>query len=320
MDRHSLDELKNRIGVLEYLTNHDWKPCRRASDGQVGGLCPLHTETNPSFWIHTRKNLFYCHGCGRGGDLIRLVELYHGLTFAQALGHLRRHLGSSGLLEDAIAFYRTQMHCWPQAMAYLAQRGIHDPATIEAMQIGYAAGACLRAHLQGLGYESEEMRQYGLINSKGWDTFYRRVVFPSGDNLYGRSIDTSAPHRFLHGGKGGLYHWGPLQQAPEILLVEGLFDVAALWQAGFKNATCGGGTQLNHTQFQQLITGPRSIWIAFDSDVPGRQAAVALAAKLRHAGQTVRRVLLPHPFDPASYFAAGAGAAHFRVLVEESLP
>jgi len=39
------------------------------------GLCPLHLETRPSFYVNARKNLFYCHGCGRGGDLIRFVEL-----------------------------------------------------------------------------------------------------------------------------------------------------------------------------------------------------------------------------------------------------
>lgn len=320
MDRRSLDELKNRIGLLQYLTNYDWKPCRRTSAGEVAGLCPLHTETKPSFWIHTHKNLFYCHGCGRGGDLIRLVELYHGLSFVQALGHLRRHTGNSGLLEDAIAFYRAQLLCWPQAMAYLAQRGIHDPAIIEAMRIGYAPGACLRAHLRGLGYGPEPMRQIGLINDQGRDTLYRCIVFPFGDTMYGRRIDLSAPHRFLHGVKGGLYRWESLRQVSEIVLVEGLFDVAALWQAGFANATCGGGTQLNNTQVQQLIQGPRAIWIAFDGDAAGRQAAMGLSAKLRHAGQSVRRVLLPHLHDPASYFAAGAGAAHFRALMEEALP
>jgi DNA primase len=322
MDRRSLDTLKNRIGVLEYLSNYDWQPCQRTAGGQMAGLCPLplHSEARPSFWIHVHKNLFYCHGCGRGGDLIRLVELYHGMSFMQALAHLRQITGGAGLLEDAVAYYRAQLLCWPEARAYLAQRGIYDAATIEAMQIGYAPGACLRAYLRGLGYEPEQMRQHGLINSQGRDALYRRIVFPYGNNLYGRSMDAAAPHRFLRAGKGGLYRWELLQKADEIVLVEGLFDVAALWQAGFANATCGGGAQLSRVQLQQLITGSRTVWIAWDGDVAGRQAATSLSAKLRHAGQPARRVLLPHAHDPASYFAAGATAEQFRTLLQEALP
>lgn len=319
MNRRSLDALKDGIGLIEYLSHYDWKPCRRMAGGQVAGLCPLHSETRPSFWIHIRKNLFYCHGCGRGGDLIRLVELYHGMSFLQAIAHLRQLTGAAGLWEDAVAFYRAQLPCWPEAMAYLAERGIRDAGTIQAMQIGYAPGACLRAHLEGLGYEPEQMRQQGLLNAQGRDTLYRRIVFPYGHNLYGRSLDHAVPHRFLRASKGGLYGWEVLQKAEEIVLVEGFFDVAALWQAGFPNATCGGGAQLNRTQFQQLITGSRRIWIALDGDVAGQQAAASLSAQLHHAGQPTRRVVLPHSQDPASYFAAGATGEQFRALLEEAL-
>jgi DNA primase len=319
MDRYYLDEL-NRIGVLEYLSRYHWQPCRRGSGGQVAGLCPLHTETKPSFWIHTRKNLFYCHSCGRGGDLIRLVQLYHRLSFPQAVAHLRGHTASVGLLPDTMAFYRAQLRWRPEAMSYLAQRGLHHAETLHTLGVGYAPGACLCAHLRDLGYAPEHLRQSGLINAQGRDTLYRRIVFPYGDTLYGRSIDpdSCAPHRFLRAGKGGLFRWECLHSASEVILVEGFFDVAALWQAGLLNATCGGGTQLNHTQFQQLITGSRTIWIAFDGDAAGQQAAIRLSARLNQAGQQARRVLLPHAHDPASYFAAGASAEHFLARIEQA--
>ena len=50
------------------------------------GLCPLHPETRPSFYVNARKNLFYCHGCGQGGDLIRFVELSLHLSFPSKPG------------------------------------------------------------------------------------------------------------------------------------------------------------------------------------------------------------------------------------------
>src|SRR5207253_3020775 len=53
------------------------------------GLCPLHRETHPSFYVNSRKNLFYCHGCGRGGDLIRFVQLSLHLSFQRIFSMIR---------------------------------------------------------------------------------------------------------------------------------------------------------------------------------------------------------------------------------------
>ena len=76
MNRQVLDELKQQIPLLEYLQAHDWQPARVLSRGRRMGLCPLHTDHKPSFLVDPNKNLFYCYGCGRGGDVIRFVELY----------------------------------------------------------------------------------------------------------------------------------------------------------------------------------------------------------------------------------------------------
>ena len=78
----------------------------------------------------------------------------------------------------------------------------------------------------------------GLINARGADALYQRIVFPlrQGEhvvNLYGRSISTAFAHRFLPGAKGGLYAWEKVRHCSEVILVEGLFDYAALRQAGF---------------------------------------------------------------------------------------
>ncbi len=70
----NLERLKQRVPLLEYLQRHNWKPCRTGSRQEFVGLCPLHQETHPSFYVNAAKNLFYCHGCGRGGDLIRFVQ------------------------------------------------------------------------------------------------------------------------------------------------------------------------------------------------------------------------------------------------------
>jgi len=210
------------------------------------GLCPLHRESRPSFYVNACKNLFYCHGCGPGGDLIGFVELFLNLPFRQSIAHLQQELvpaSVSQLLEQVVAFYQLQLQRYSEGARYLEQRGLHYSATIEELGIGYAPGGNLRRHLATLGYSLELLLDIGLINNQGRDAFCGRVIFPCRQygqiiNLYGRSIGTAFPHRLLPRSKGGLVAWDSVSHTSSVILVEGLFDLAVLWQAGFRNATC----------------------------------------------------------------------------------
>ncbi len=75
MSREALDELKQQLLLLDYPQAHDWRPARPLSRGRWLGLCPLPDDHQPSFLVDPRKNLVYCHGCGRGGDGIRFAAL-----------------------------------------------------------------------------------------------------------------------------------------------------------------------------------------------------------------------------------------------------
>ena len=140
MNREPLDELKRQIPLMDYLQAHDWHPARPLGGGRGRGLCPLHYDHKPSFLVDPGKNLFYCYGCGRGGDIIRLAELYHQVKFPEALMVLRQWLGLAPLLQAAVDFYRIQLHRRSEAVAYLHDRGIRSPELIEHMRIGYAPG------------------------------------------------------------------------------------------------------------------------------------------------------------------------------------
>jgi DNA primase len=142
-------------------------------------------------------------------------------------------------------------------------------------------------------------------------------------NLYGRSISASAlPHRFLPGSKGGLYAWEQVRRYPEVILVEGLFDYAVLWQACFRQVTCSMGNHLNSRQFQQLCDGVRTVYLAFDVDAngSGQQASQTLAHRLQTQGVTTRRVRLPDGHDPNSFFLQAGDAQQFQSLLEAAQP
>ena len=203
VNRSALDELKQQIPLLEYLQAHDWQQAKPIGFGRLLGLCPLHADHKPSFLVDPHKNLFYCYGCRRGGDVIRFAELYHQVRFTQALELLRHWRGSAPLLYEVAKFYSMQLHRHAEAIAYLQQRGMRSPELVEHMHIGYAPGGCLRGWLMQLGYPFSDLRHAGLVNTTGYDTFSHRIVFPLEGNLYGRSLSASAPpHRFLPGPKG----------------------------------------------------------------------------------------------------------------------
>jgi DNA primase len=325
-----VETLKRRLPLLDYLRQHNWI-ARPVGRSEFVGLCPLHQESRPSFYVNARKDVFYCHGCGQGGDLIRFVQLSRHLSFRQSLACLDPQTSpeadSAAVLEQAAAFYQQQLHNYPEARSYLNKRGLQDPALTGELGVGYAPGGSLRRYLTAQSYSVDLLRQVGLINAQGADALYQRVVFPlrHGDsivNLYGRSIGTAFAHRFLPGSKGGLYAWEKVRHCPEVILVEGLFDYAVLRQAGFHNVTCSLGTHLNADQFLELCDGPRTVYLTFDVDdnQSGQQAAKQLARRLNAKGIATRRVLLPQGHDPSSFFTEGGDALEFQSLVEAAQP
>ena len=240
-----LARIKQQIPLRAYLQRRNWAGCRIGSRDEFVGLCPLHHDTRPSFYVNDRKNLFYCHGCQQGGDLIRFVELSEHLSFRESVACLKQDLmkaADSELLARTAAFYQLQLHHCSEAVCYLRRRGLHDPNLIVELGLGYAPGGNLRRHLTDFGYSFDVLLRTGLINYQGRDAFCRRVIFPCYHqgcvaNLYGRSIGTAFPSPLAATLQGPLFAWDSVRAFSSVILVEGLFDLAVLWQAGFRNAT-----------------------------------------------------------------------------------
>jgi len=326
-----IEKLKRDLPLLDYLKRFNWTAQRIGSGQEYVGLCLLHTETRPSFHVNAAKNLFYCHGCGYGGDLIRFVQVYFDLPFADSVARLEQEwaqsAGDDNLLGDTVAFYQHQLNRHHEALDYLHHRGLRDPELVRELGVGYAPGCSLREHLLSVcGHRFDRLADLGLIDSQGRDSFFHRIIFPCRNqgrvvNLYGRSIGQPPPHRFLPRPKGGLVAWERLQDSPTVILVEGFFDLAVLWQAGFRNTTSALGSHLTADQFAQVCDDPgRQVFIAFDSDAnaAGQRAASKLAAQLRNSGLQCRIVQLPDGHDPNSFFTSGASAADFLQRLEEA--
>jgi len=77
------------------------------TNGARGGLkcrCPLHEDQSPSMTVNVDKQVFYCFGCGEGGDVITFIKKLHGLSFKQALAYLEIEPGEKPKVNEEEMF------------------------------------------------------------------------------------------------------------------------------------------------------------------------------------------------------------------------
>ncbi len=181
---------------------------RSAGGGNMKGLCPFHEEKSPSFQVSTTKGLFYCFGCGEGGDVIGFLRKVDHLTFAEAVEHLAGRVGIQLRYEEggsapgrqqgqrtrlvaahaaATEFYRDQLSS-PEAKIgrdFLTERGF-DQTAAEHFGVGYALQGWdhLTKHLRGKGFTEPELLAAGLVaqgNRGVYDRFRGRLLWPIRD-------------------------------------------------------------------------------------------------------------------------------------------
>ena len=187
---------------------------RRSGNRHVG-LCPFHEEKTPSFQVDAENQLYYCFGCGTGGDVLSFVMRHQNFTFADAVKYLadrynialpqkdqalqgdlllasqeeRRRILAA--LECAADFFYRQLHFAQEgrvAREYVAGRGLPEDV-VESQKLGYAPARWdgLFEHLKKNGIEPALAVTAGLLSksssdsSKFFDRFRNRLIFPIRD-------------------------------------------------------------------------------------------------------------------------------------------
>jgi DNA primase len=200
--------VRERASIVDVISEHvTLKP---AGGGNVKGLCPFHDEKTPSFNVSASRNVYFCHGCGAGGDAIRFVMDVDHLTFVESVERLAAKVGielryleagpapvrqQQGQKQRLLAahtaaaeFYAGQLSM-PGARAareFLAQRGF-DRAAAQTYGCGFAPEGwdSLVKHLRQKGFSGPEMVTAGLVKEARSgnliDRFRRRLVWPIRD-------------------------------------------------------------------------------------------------------------------------------------------
>ena len=216
---------------------------------------------------------------------------------------------------------------------YLNSRGL-SRETARHFRVGYAPShpASLAAALEKRGLADAGLR-IGLIKQDAngrRDMFRARVMFPIRDAqgrvlaFGGRVMDDRQP-KYLNSPESPLYSktrtlYGihearqAIQSKDRVILVEGYFDVIALWQAGFKEAVAGCGTALTVEQLRFLSRYTKNVLACFDGDSAGRKASLRALEIFLQAGLLGRGIFIPQGFDPDT-FVRDRGAQSFEELI-----
>ena len=224
------------------------------------------------------------------------------------------------LLDQATSFFERTL--WESAAGqpvreYLTGRGLGEEVTRE-FRLGLSPGRGLAAKARERGFTPDELRAAGLVNARGNDYFPLRLMFPLADargrivGFQARKLREDDPLRgkYVNSPESDLFRksailYGLHLARPAIakqdraVVVEGNTDVIALRQAGFEPVVASMGTALTERHVKELARLTRRLFLCFDADAAGEDAALRGMELADRNGFDVRIVTLPKGQDPA---------------------
>ena len=197
-----IEEVRSRNDIVDVISGY---VKLKKSGSNYFGLCPFHNEKSGSFSVSPSKQMYYCFGCGAGGNVITFIMEYENYTFMEAVRMLAERAGielpqmeetpeerksrdiRSQLLEInklAAVYYFHQLRGQngSTAMNYLKKRELSDE-TIQRFGLGYSSmySDDLYRYIKSKGYKDDILKESGLFtygDGKVTDKFWNRVMFP----------------------------------------------------------------------------------------------------------------------------------------------
>ena len=201
-----IEEIREKNDIVEVISPHVQL---KKKGNSYFGLCPFHNEKSPSFSVSPSKQMYYCFGCGEGGNVYTFLMRYENDTFQEAVSILADRAGIKlpeaeyteeekknnnlkntlfQINKEAATFFYHQLRSEQgrEGMEYFKNRGLSDDI-IKRFGLGYALkySNSLYTYLRSKGYEDDILKETGLIkySEKGvYDAFWNRVMYPIMDN------------------------------------------------------------------------------------------------------------------------------------------
>ncbi len=210
ISQRSVEEVREAANIVEVASEFT---ALRRNGARFVGLCPYpdHQEKTPSFSVAPDRGFYYCFGCSRGGDAIKLVSELKSFSFVDAVSYLAERSGVELQFEGgadsqavrertlrrraihkALAVAAVYYHKYllksrspeaERAQNYLKSRGI-KASTIEEFRLGYAPPRGVSSFVKAaakLGIDRKVLDEAGLLSARGRERFSGRITFPISD-------------------------------------------------------------------------------------------------------------------------------------------
>ena len=320
------------------------------------GCCPFHNEKTPSFSVSGSKQMYYCFGCGAGGNVFTFVMNYENYSFVEAVKMLADRAGvklpeleyseemkkkenhRARLLEvnkESAKYYYYQLRSkrGEVGLKYLKDRQLTEE-TMKKFGLGYATDGLCR-YLKEKGYEDKLIKEAGVAGfdeRRGLhDTFWNRVMFPIQDinhrviGFGGRVMGKGEP-KYLNSPETPVFdkrrnlygmNFARTAKAGNLIICEGYMDVISMHQAGFTQAVASLGTAFTPEQASLMKRYTDKVLLAYDSDGAGTKAALRAIGILRQVGLT-GKVINMQPYKDPDEFIKNLGAEEFQKRIDRA--
>lgn len=197
-----IEEVRSRNDIVDLISTH--VPLKKKGSSYFGN-CPFHNEKTPSFSVSRDKQMYYCFGCGAGGNIFTFLMEYENYTFTEAMEYLAERSGvelpkqelSREAKEEMDAkallramnktaagyfYYVLRSQRGKRGMDYLKNRGLTEE-TMKKFGLGFADiyKDGLYEYLKTKGYKDSQLKDSGLVTIEergAYDKFFNRVIFP----------------------------------------------------------------------------------------------------------------------------------------------
>lgn len=165
-----LHQIRDSVDIVDLVSQY----VTLSKTGQnYKGLCPFHAEKTPSFSVNSPKQMFYCFGCGAGGDAFTFLIKKEGVTFVEAVKELAERAHVTLPEEEGRPF----------AQEHRDQRKILEELHVASKEWFHGnlfdptVGKTARQYLQGRGFSTETLEEFGVgFSLPAWDSLTQHLL------------------------------------------------------------------------------------------------------------------------------------------------
>ena len=336
LTQEELNNIRSSVSIVDVISKY--MPLTHKGSN-YWGVCPFHSDTNPSLCVSPDKQIFTCFVCHKTGNSFNFIMEHQHVSFMEAVRRVadmanikvninmptKNKVNSNlyKIYEDTNKIYQNNINnaLGNDAKKYLLDRGINEDIIKE-----FGIGLSIKARdvlVKSLSkkYEMKDLLESGLVikNENGIiDSYQNRIMFPLWDlegrivGYSGRIYNTKEGSKYINSRESKIFKKGELlynyhksrdkcRELDTVIVMEGFMDVIGAYKVGVTNTVAMMGTAVTKIQANLIKRMARNIILLFDGDEAGAKATMRSIDEFLEIGVTPKVVRLEEDLDPDDY-------------------